>query len=127
MIEDWGGSSVKDCAENRARDNLKNTFDMEQLNKVELKGIVGRVSTQEIAEFKVVRFTLATNYAYHDKEGNGVVETQWHNVVWLDADKEISKADNIHVCGRIRYQKYVDIEGAERYSTEILANKVELI
>lgn len=102
---------------------------MEQLNKVELKGIVGNVRYQQVAEVGVSRFYLATNHAYKDKEGNAVVETQWHNVVYYDHDLTpiVHKGDKLHVSGRIRYQKYIDIEGRDSRATEILADNVSLI
>lgn len=48
---------------------------MEQLNKVELRGNVGSYKLQTVGEKQVIRFTLATNYAYKDKTGAAQIET----------------------------------------------------
>ncbi len=105
---------------------------MEQLNKVELRGNVGSVKLQTGASRNGARITLATNAAYHDKEGAPVIETQWHNIVaWesrniRDLDR-IQKGDKLYVSGRIRYQKYTGQDGVERVQTDILANRVVLL
>ena len=51
-------------------------MDMHQnINRVELQGIVGTSKVISIGDKKVVRFSLATNYVYKDKEGYPVIET----------------------------------------------------
>ena len=45
------------------------------INRVELQGIVGTSKVISIGDKKVVRFSLATNYTYKDKEGYPVIET----------------------------------------------------
>ena len=44
------------------------------INRVELQGIVGTSKVISIGDKKAVRFSLATNYAYKDKEGYPVIE-----------------------------------------------------
>lgn len=105
---------------------------MQQLNRVELIGLVGSVSVQEFSGAKQARFSLATNYAYKDHEGSCVIDTSWHNVIaWEGRNMPdllmIHKGSRLHVLGRIRYQKYVDVNGIDRTSTEILANKIEVL
>ena len=52
------------------------TMDMHQnINRVELQGIVGTSKVICIGDKKAVRFSLATNYVYKDKEGYPVIET----------------------------------------------------
>ena len=53
---------------------------MEQINKIELRGNVGNVKLQTVGNNENIRFSVATNYAYKDKEGRPVIETTWHNV-----------------------------------------------
>lgn len=104
--------------------------DMESLNKVELQGKIGRINVTDISGTKMARMAVATTYAYQDKGGCQICETTWHNVVaWesencKDLDK-LAKGDNVRVEGRIRNQRYVDAEGNDRISTEIMARKVE--
>ena len=42
---------------------------MEQINKIELRGNVGNVKLQTVGNNENIRFSVATNYAYKDKEG----------------------------------------------------------
>ena len=47
----------------------------QNINRVELQGIVGTSIVTSIGDKKAVRFSLATNYTYKDKEGYPVIET----------------------------------------------------
>ncbi len=48
---------------------------MEQINRIELRGNVGNVKLQNVGNSEVIRFSLATNYAFKGKDGNPVIET----------------------------------------------------
>ena len=105
---------------------------MEQLNKVELRGIVGSVRTQKINEVTMARFCVATNYAYKDREGYAVIDTSWHNVTaWEGRNiqnlEKLSKGAKVHLFGRIRYQTYTGADGVDRTSTDILVSKLEIL
>ena len=105
---------------------------MEQLNRVELRGIVGNVRIQTYDENKVARIGLATNFAYKDREGTAVIDTSWHNVIAgegrnIQGLEKIEKGTKLHVLGRIRYQKFTGVDGVERVGTDILASEVEII
>jgi len=105
---------------------------MEQLNRIELRGMVGSVNTQIYEAGQVSHFTVATNHAYKDRNGGAVIDTTWHNVTaWenkeiQDLDK-IGKGTKVHVVGRVRYNKYTGIDGVERNNIEVLASKVNII
>ena len=43
---------------------------MEQINRIELRGNVGNVKLQNVGNSEVIRFSLATNYAFKGKDGN---------------------------------------------------------
>ena len=105
---------------------------MEQLNKVELRGIVGNVRIQNFDKSRMARIGLATNYAYKDREGTAVIDTSWHNIAaWegrnVQGLERIAKGTKLRVWGRIRYQNYTGLEGVDRVSTEIVANRLEII
>jgi single-strand DNA-binding protein len=105
---------------------------MEQLNKVELKGVVGNVRIQTYDENRMARIGLATNYAYKDREGTAVIDTSWHNVIaWegrnIQGLEKIGKGTKLHVIGRIRYQNYTGVDGIDRVGTDILANQIQII
>lgn len=105
---------------------------MEQLNKVELRGVVGSVRVHPFEETRMARITLATNYAYKDRNGTAVIDTSWHNVIaWEDravpAFERIVKGTKLRVVGRIRYQKYTGADEEERTGTDIVAAFMEII
>ena len=102
------------------------------LNKVELIGIVGSAKNIKVEGTTLVRFTVATTYAFRDREGNAVYETTWHNVSCFERAcpediSKIEKGDKVHVLGRIRVCRYTSSEGENRTMTEVVANSVELL
>ena len=105
---------------------------MENINKIELAGTVGSARINSVGNRYVGRFSVATNYSYKAQDGSHVIETTWHNVtIWQGKDNpdvsRIEKGSKIQVSGRLRSQKYVDADGVERTSYEVLAYKFELI
>lgn len=105
---------------------------MEQLNRIEIRGNVGSVKLQPVGEKLAARFTVATNYAYKDKDGVAVIETTWHNVsAWQsrsEADlQQLDKGSKVYVSGRLRSQKYIGADGQEHSSYEIVAQSVVAI
>lgn len=112
--------------------NLKMKDFMEQLNRIELRGIVGNIVVQRFSDNTMARLTVATSYAYKDKNGEAVIDTSWHNVVAWEGKNvkdlsDIVKGTKLYVQGRLRYQKYTGSDGVERISSEILANRVVVI
>ena len=103
------------------------SMEMEQMNKIELKGFVGNVRVQSVGNSKNVRFSVATNYAYKDRSGCPVIETTWHSVSAWDKGTELRKGDYVHVVGRLRNQRYTDCEGREQVIVEVVAREVERI
>ena len=105
---------------------------MEQLNKVELRGLVGSSFIKDFESTKVVNFSVATNYCYHSSNGETVIETTWHRVVALERPEtkdafQLSKGSQVHVLGRLRTQRFTGADGTARETIEILANTVDLI
>ena len=105
---------------------------MEHLNQVELRGFVGSVKIDEVADTHVARFSMATNYIYRDRDGCAVIETTWHSVTaWQGPDapnlNELAKGDIVHVIGRLRQRKYTTESGEQRSTIDVLAHSVELI
>ena len=102
---------------------------MKTLNKVQLIGRLGK--DPEVQKFDgdnmVVRFPLATNESYKDKNGQLVESTDWHNIVaWRKlgqiAEQYVKKGMSIYVEGKIRSRSYDDKDGVKRYVTEIVAD-----
>lgn len=105
---------------------------MEQLNKVELRGVVGSVRIQSYDENKMARISLATNLAYKDRDGTAVIDTSWHHIVaWEGRNiqhlEKIGKGTRLLVQGRIRYQNYTGVDGVDRVATDILASKLTVL
>ncbi len=105
---------------------------MQQLNRIELKGIVGNIRIQESDGNRMARIGLATNYAYKDRNGTAVVDTSWHNITaWEDQNikdlDKIAKYTKLHVIGRIRYQSYTGVDGVNRVGVDIVASHVKII
>lgn len=105
---------------------------MEQLNKVQLRGIVGSIRIQNVGNSKFARLTVATNLAYRGQDGCCIIETTWHNVTaWEgkgihDLDK-FEKGSKVEVVGRLKNQRNTTSDGEDRYSTEILAHTISII
>lgn len=104
----------------------------QQLNRIELIGIIGNVRTRSVSgDDMVANFSVATNYAYY-YNNNPVIETTWHNVVAFKSEKDIDfdaivKGSKIHVIGRVKQEPYVDINNEKKYLFKIVASKVEAI
>ena len=101
------------------------------INRVELQGIVGTSRVSNLGEKNAVSFSLATNYAFKDKEGCHVIETTWHNCTFF-ADKEddlsiYDKGTPLHIEGRLRNLRYTDACGCERTTIEVVASKVRRV
>ena len=104
------------------------------LNKVLLIGNVGK--DPEIRHLEsgasVASFSLATTERYRDKNGESKEITEWHNIVaWRQladlASNYIKKGTQIYVEGRIRTRSWDDQNGAKRYTTEIMADVIQLL
>jgi single-strand DNA-binding protein len=104
---------------------------MEQLNKVELRGIVGNIRIQQVNNTRVARMLVATDYIYENRQGEKVCETTWHSVnVWEEKSSvpldKIQRGDGVlYIQGRLRNTRYTDAHGVERMLTEIVGNKLE--
>jgi len=81
----------------------------------------------------VATLRVATTDGYKDKQSGEFIEsTEWHRVVLFGRLAEIAgeylkKGRMVYVEGRIRTQKWTDQSGVEKYSTEIVANEMQLV
>ena len=81
---------------------------------------------------KVATFRLATTERYRDRNGNLQEHTEWHNVVvWRNTadvvEKYVKKGTQVYVEGRIRTRSWDDQSGNKRYTTEIIADILQLL
>ena len=105
------------------------------VNKVILIGNVGmdpEVRTLENGT-KVARVRLATTERMFDRQANEPREhTEWHSVtLWRGmadvVDRYVHKGSQLYVEGRLRTREWTDRDGNKRFSTEILADTMNLL
>ena len=80
----------------------------------------------------VCNFSLATTESWKDKEGNKQDKTEWHNVVIFRKLAEIAgeylkKGRPVYIEGRLQTRKWQDKEGKDRYTTEIVADQMQML
>lgn len=78
----------------------------------------------------VANFNLATNESYRDQHGNKQENTEWHRIVAFNKQAKfcsdyLSKGRLCLVEGKIQTRKWKDREGMERYTTEIMAHRLQ--
>ena len=111
------------------------------LNKVMLIGNVGSDPEVRYLEnnpqnpqnnAKVATLRLATTERYRDRNGELRENTEWHNVVvWRNqadvVERFVHKGSQIYVEGKLRTRQWTDQTGAKRYTTEVVADTVQLL
>ncbi|WP_338860273.1 single-stranded DNA-binding protein [Mycetohabitans rhizoxinica] len=108
---------------------------MASVNKVILVGNLGAdPETRYLPSGDAVtNIRLATTDRYKDKASGEFKElTEWHRVVFFGRLAEIAaeylkKGSPVYVEGRIRTRKWQDQSGQDRYSTEIVADSMQLL
>jgi Single-stranded DNA-binding protein len=105
---------------------------MEFLNRIEIKGVVGRAEIHAFNGTRVCNFSVVTEYSTRDKDGNPDIDIAWFNVsAWQGPSMpdfyEIQKGAWIRVVGRIRIRKYTTQDNEERSVMDVLARTVEMI
>ncbi|HEM49223.1 MAG TPA: single-stranded DNA-binding protein [Caldithrix sp.] len=104
------------------------------VNKVILVGHVGLDPEVRYIESNtpVCNIRLATSEVYKNKSGERVTNTEWHTVVlWRGlaevAEKYVKKGTQLYIEGRIRTRSWDDKDGNKRYTTEIVADVMQLL
>jgi single-strand DNA-binding protein len=107
---------------------------MAGVNKVILVGNLG--ADPEIrytpGGMAVVTFRLATSETRANKEGQKETKTEWHRVVAFGKLAEIcgeylSKGKQIYIEGKIQTRSWDDKDGNKKYTTEIVANSMQML
>ena len=104
------------------------------INKVILIGNLGNDPDQKFTQsgMAVTRISLATTSVRKDRDGNSQERTEWHRVVFFGKLGEIAgeylrKGSQVYVEGSLRTDKYTDKNGIERYTTDIIANEMQML
>ena len=105
------------------------------INKVILIGHLGQ--DPEVRAMpsgsSVANLRLATTESWRDKQtGENKEATEWHTVVLFGRTAEVAqqylrKGSQVYIEGRLRTRKWQDKTGNDRYSTEIVANDMQML
>ena len=81
----------------------------------------------------VVNVSVATNESWKDKQtGEAQERTEWHRIVMFNklaeiASQYLKKGSQAYFEGRIQTRKWQDQSGNDRYTTEIVANEMQML
>ena len=108
---------------------------MASVNKVILMGNLGRVPEVRYSPdgAAVCNVSIATTSSWKDKtSGERREETEWHRVVFYNRLAEIAgeylkKGRPVYVEGRIKTRKWQNKEGVDQYTTEVVADNMQLL
>ena len=107
---------------------------MASVNKVILVGNLGR--DPEVRYLPdggaITNVSIATTDVWKDKDGTKQDKTEWHRVVFFSRLAEIAgeylkKGSQIYIEGRLQTRKWQDKDGQEKYTTEIVAEKLQML
>jgi len=108
---------------------------MASVNKVILVGNLGADPETKYLPSgdAVTNIRVATTDRWKDKASGEMKEaTEWHRIAFFGRLAEIAgeylkKGSQVYVEGRIRTRKWQDKEGQDRYSTEIVADSMQML
>jgi single-strand DNA-binding protein len=107
---------------------------MASVNKVILVGNLGR--DPEVRYMPdggaVTNISVATTDVWKDKGGEKQERTEWHRIVFFSKLAEIAgeylkKGSQVYIEGRLQTRKWQDKEGQDRYTTEIVADRMQML
>lgn len=107
---------------------------MASVNKVILVGNLGKdpeVRYMPSGE-AITNITVATTDTWKDKSGEKQEKTEWHRVAFFSKLAEIAgeylkKGSQVYIEGRLQTRKWQDKEGHDRYTTEIVADRMQML
>ena len=107
---------------------------MASVNKVILVGNLGRDPELKYLPSgdAVCNFSIATTESWKDKSGEKQERTEWHRVTLFGrlaevAGEYLKKGHIVYLEGKIQTRKYTDKEGIDRYATEVVADRMQLL
>ena len=108
---------------------------MRGVNKVILVGTLG--ADPEVKYMPngnaVANVSVATSEAWKDKQsGEAKEKTEWHRAVFFRRLAEIAgeylkKGSQVYIEGKLQTRKWQDKNGVDRYTTEIVANEMQML
>jgi|GEM_PF-106159 len=107
---------------------------MRGINKVILVANVGADPEVRYSQSgsALTTISVATSESWKDKDGNMQERTEWHRVKFFGRLAEIAgeylkKGRQVYIEGRLRTEKYTDKAGVEKYSTDIIAEEMQML
>ena len=107
---------------------------MASVNKVILVGNLGRdPETRYMPDGgAITNVSIATTDKWKDKNGEMQEKTEWHRVAFFGKLAEIAgeylkKGSQVYVEGRLQTRKWQDKDGQDKYTTEIVANVMQML
>jgi single-strand DNA-binding protein len=104
------------------------------VNRVFLIGRLGRDPEVRFTQSKtaVANFSMATDERWTDSDGNRQQRTEWHRIVAFGklgeiCGKYLKKGRLVFIEGSIRTREWDDRDGNKRYTTEIVANNMQML
>jgi single-strand DNA-binding protein len=105
------------------------------INKVILIGNLGAdPETRAMPSgMTVANIRVATSESWKDKQsGESKERTEWHNVAMFGrlgeiAGEYLKKGSKVYIEGSLRTRKWQDKQGQDRYTTEIIANEMQML
>ena len=104
------------------------------INKVILVGTLGKDPEVRYSQSgsALTSVSIATNESWKDKNGEKQEKTEWHSIVFYGRQAEIAaeylkKGRQIYVEGRLQTRKWQDKDGQDKYTTEIVANVMQML
>ncbi len=81
----------------------------------------------------ITNLSVATSESWKDKQtGQAQEKTEWHRIVFFNRLAEIAgeylrKGSKVYIEGKLQTRKWKDKEGQDRYTTEIVANEMQML
>jgi single-strand DNA-binding protein len=107
---------------------------MASVNKVILIGNLGRdPETRYMPDGgAITNISVATTDVWKDKNGEKQEKTEWHRVAFFGKLAEIAgeylkKGSQVYVEGRLQTRKWQDKDGADKYTTEVIADRMQML
>ena len=107
---------------------------MASVNKVIIVGNLGQDPEVRYTASgsAVCNLSVATTYSTKDQSGERKEETEWHRVTLFNRLAEVAgeylrKGRSVYIEGRLRTRKWQDQNGQDRYTTEIVADQMQML
>lgn len=107
---------------------------MPSVNKVFILGALGRDPETRFTNtnLQITSFSVATSTFRKGEDGERKEETEWHRITCIGRTAEVaqtylSKGSKVFIEGHLRTRKWENKEGKPQYSTEIVADNLQLL